>query len=73
MGDTISVSDLIVPAGVTVLTDPEHGIATVEMPKDQIAAADESAASLAEDADKPVAEEVVADAEVEAKEAEPEA
>lgn len=53
VGDTVTVADLIVPAGVTVLTDPEHGIATVEMPKDQIAEADASAASLLEDAAKP--------------------
>lgn len=53
VGDTVTVADLIVPAGVTVLTDPEHGIATVEMPKDQIAEADASKASLEEDAAKP--------------------
>lgn len=56
VGDTLTVADLVVPAGVTILTDPEHGIATVEMPKDQIAEADAAQASLAEDADKPVAE-----------------
>lgn len=70
VGDTLSVSDLIVPAGVTVLTDPEHGIATVEMPKDQIAEADASQASLAEDADKPAEEAAPA---AEAGEATPEA
>lgn len=56
VGDTLTVADIIVPAGVTIMTDPEHGIANVEMPKDQIAEADASAASLAEDADKPAAE-----------------
>lgn len=57
VGDTLTVADLVVPANVTLLTDPEIGIATVEMPKDQIAEADAAAASLAEDADKPVAAE----------------
>lgn len=56
VGDTLTVADLIVPAGVTVLTEPEHGIATVEMPKDQIAEADKSQADLLEDSDKPAAE-----------------
>lgn len=49
-GDTLTVADLIVPKGVTVLTDPSVGIASVETPKDQIAEADAAAASLAEDA-----------------------
>lgn len=50
VGDSLSVADLKAPTGVTILTDKETQIAIVEMPKDQIAAADESAASLAEDA-----------------------
>jgi large subunit ribosomal protein L25 len=50
VGDKIHVSDIKAPEGVTILTDPETVIATVEMPKDQIAEADASAASLAEDA-----------------------
>lgn len=50
VGDSLSVADLVLPAGVTLLSDPEAQIAVVEMPKDQIAAADESAASLADDA-----------------------
>lgn len=58
VGDHVTVANLIVPAGVTVLTDPENQIAIVEMPKDQIAEADASAASLAEDADTPAAEAV---------------
>lgn len=69
VGDTLSVSDLVIPEGVTLLTDPEHGIATVEMPKDQIAEADAAAASLAEDADKPVAEEAAPAAETAEEEA----
>ena len=52
VGDHITVADIIVPEGVTILTDPGHPIATVEMPKDQLAEADASAAALAEDADK---------------------
>jgi large subunit ribosomal protein L25 len=49
-GDRLTVADLKVPAGVTILTDPEHVIATVETPKDQIAEANASAADLAADA-----------------------
>lgn len=56
VGDSLSVADLIVPSGVTVLTEPETQVAVVEMPKDQIAEADAAAAALAEDADKPEAE-----------------
>ncbi|TXG76002.1 50S ribosomal protein L25 [Patescibacteria group bacterium] len=56
VGDSLSVADLSVPSGVTVLTDPETQIAIVEMPKDQIAEADAAAAALAEDADKPADE-----------------
>ncbi len=50
VGDKLHVSDIKAPSGVTILTDPETVIATVEMPKDQIAEADAAAASLAEDA-----------------------
>ncbi len=50
VGDTLTVADLEVPNDVTVLTDAEHGLATVEMPRDQIAEADAAAADLAEDA-----------------------
>lgn len=50
VGDSLSVSDLKVPEGVTVLTDETHQIAVVEMPKDQVAEADAAAAALAEDA-----------------------
>lgn len=56
VGDSITIADLIVPANVTLLSDPETQIAVVEMPKDQMAEADASAASLAEDADKPAEE-----------------
>lgn len=47
VGDKITVADLKVPATVTIKTDPEQTIATVEMPKDQIAEADASAAETA--------------------------
>lgn len=50
VGDHLTVADLAVPQGVTVLTDPLSQIAVVEMPKDQAAEADASAASLADDA-----------------------
>lgn len=50
VGDHLTVADLVIPAGVTILTAPETQIAIVEMPKDQIAEADAAAASLAEDA-----------------------
>lgn len=49
VGDRLTVADLKVPEGVVVLTDAEHVIATVEMPKDQIAEADAAAADLAAD------------------------
>ncbi|HSX44904.1 MAG TPA: 50S ribosomal protein L25 [Candidatus Saccharimonadales bacterium] len=50
VGDHITVADIQVPPGVTILTELEHPIATVEMPKDQLAEADAAAAALAEDA-----------------------
>jgi large subunit ribosomal protein L25 len=50
VGDKLTVADLKVPAGVTILTEPEHSIAIVEMPKDQLAEANAAAESLAEDA-----------------------
>lgn len=56
VGDSITVADLVVPKAVTLLTETDHLIAVVEMPKDQIAEADAAAESLAEDADKPDAE-----------------
>lgn len=50
VGDNLTVSDLELPDGVTVLTDPVSQVAIVEMPKDQVAEADAAAAALAEDA-----------------------
>lgn len=49
VGDNLTVADIKAPEGVTILTPPETFIAAVEMPKDQLAEADASAASLAED------------------------
>lgn len=53
VGDHLTVADLKVPEGVTVLTDPTSQIAIVEMPKDQAAEADAAAAALLEDAGAP--------------------
>ncbi len=53
VGDHLTVADLKVPEGVTILTPPETSIAAVEMPKDQLAEADASAAALAEDKGAP--------------------
>ncbi len=50
VGDKISVAELQVPEGVTILTNPDQTIAHVEMPKDQIAEADAIAAEQAESA-----------------------
>jgi large subunit ribosomal protein L25 len=56
VGDSLSVADLVMPNGVTLLTESEHQIAIVEMPKDQIAEANAAQEALAEDAGKPDAE-----------------
>lgn len=56
VGDHLTVADITAPAGVTILTEPEHQIAIVEMPKDQIAEANAAQEALAEDAGKPEAE-----------------
>lgn len=48
-GDRLTVADIVLPEGVTLLTDVEHGIASVEVPRDQIAEANASAESLAAD------------------------
>jgi large subunit ribosomal protein L25 len=52
VGDKLTVADLKVPEGVTILTEPETSVAVVEMPKDQLAEANASAEALAEDAAK---------------------
>ena len=56
VGDSITVADIVIPKGVTLLTELDHQIAIVEMPKDQIAEANAAAESLAEDAGKPEVE-----------------
>ena len=61
VGDKLTVADITAPTGVTILTEPEQTIATVEMPKDQIAEADAAAAALAEDAGAPEEEEAPAE------------
>lgn len=53
VGDSISVADIVIPKGVTLLTETDHQIAIVEMPRDQIAEANAAAESLAEDAGTP--------------------
>ena len=49
-GDKLLVSDIKAPSGLEIKTDSETVVASVEMPKDQIAEADAAAAELAEDA-----------------------
>ena len=48
VGDKLSVGDIIAPAGVKILTEPEQTVAVVEEPKDQMA---EAAAEEAENAE----------------------
>lgn len=48
VGDKITVADLKVPSAVTIKTEPEQVIATVEMPKDQIAEANAAVEESAE-------------------------
>lgn len=49
VGDKLSVSDIKVPAGVTILTDPDQTVAVVEEPADRVAEAAAAAAELAEE------------------------
>lgn len=60
-GDKLTVADIQVPKGVTILTDAENVIATVEIPKDQIAEADAAQAELAASSGKPAEAEETAD------------
>ncbi|HYF97015.1 MAG TPA: hypothetical protein VD947_03175, partial [Patescibacteria group bacterium] len=48
VGDKLSVSDVKLPSTITLKTDPEQVIASVEMPRDQIAEADAALAEQAE-------------------------
>lgn len=47
-GDKLHVSDIKAPKGITILTEPETTIATVEIPRDQVAEANAAAAEQAE-------------------------
>lgn len=69
VGDRLTVADLKVPAGVTILAEAEHSIAVVEMPKDQLAEANAAAEALAEESGKP-AEEETEEGEAESEETE---
>lgn len=69
VGDSLTVADLVIPKGVTLLAELDHQIAIVEMPKDQIAEANAAAEALAEDAGKPDAE-TTEETEAKAEEAE---
>lgn len=51
IGDKVHVSDIVAPAGVTILTEPEHTIATVE----------ESKAQMSEEAEEEATEEASAE------------
>jgi large subunit ribosomal protein L25 len=66
-GDKLTVADITIPAGMTILTDPETVLATVETPRDQLAVANASAEDLANDSDKPAEEEAPAESEADAK------
>lgn len=50
VGDHLTVANLTVPEGVTILTPEDASLAVVEMPKDQIAEANAAAEALAADA-----------------------
>ena len=49
IGDKIHVSDIVVPAGVTILTEAEHTIATVEETKAQMSEESEEEAAEGEE------------------------
>lgn len=70
VGDRVHVSDIVVPAGVTILTEPEHAVAMVEEPRSLAAAqAEEDEAAAAEAAEAAPADES-ADAEAPAADSE---
>jgi large subunit ribosomal protein L25 len=60
VGDKLSVSDIVIPEGVVILTEPEHAIATVYEPSAVQAAND----ALAGEAEEVVEEEEVVEGEV---------
>ena len=51
-GDHLTVADIVVPKGVTILTEADHQVVIVETPKDQLAEANASAEVLAQDSDQ---------------------
>lgn len=53
IGDRVTVADIKVPAGVEILTEPEHPIAVVEETKAQMSEEDEAAEAAAEAGDVP--------------------
>ena len=66
-GDHLTVADIQVPTGVTILTAPETSLAVVEVPKDQLAEADAAQAALAEDKGAPDEEEAAPESAAEDK------
>lgn len=56
VGDKVTVANLVVPKAVEIKLDPEMVIASVEMPKDQIAEADAALAESTEPIDESPAE-----------------
>lgn len=57
IGDKITVADIKVPEGVTILTEPEHPIVTVEEPKAQISEEESTEAEAAGESSQEVAAE----------------
>jgi len=57
VGDRLHVSDIVVPAGVTILTEAEHAVAMVEEPRSLAAAQAEEDEAAAAEAAPVVAEE----------------
>ncbi len=70
VGDKLTVADITIPSQLTLLTDPETTIATVEMPRDQVAEANAAAAEMAEQDAGETAEEATAPSEEGTEEAE---
>lgn len=69
-GDKLTVADLVAPTGMTIKTDSEQLVAAVEMPRDQIAEADEALKEQAEADATTVTEETEEEATTEASEEE---
>ncbi len=80
IGDKLTVADIVAPAGVTILTEPEHALATVYEPSAVAAANDaaggdavlpDEAEAPAEGEEAPAAEGAAADSESADKSSEP--